>query len=376
MNDNLVHRALFSLPPIQPSAETALAVPELPPQRTVTGDREVDAMLWLRDLIRTGQPALIAKAKEAVSRIATPAKELEKRYTDHLKRTHPQHMFALLSAVGFAEPETLARLEKCALKNADDRHQAAARFGDMLFHDTPAEAFSDQVLDGVPATAGGWDLDKNQVDARFACHLEQSPATLTDCLHELEYWDQMYYLREAVQPESGEGSMAAQARKDYAFRCLGRIPPRTTTEAHAVLRYLQGRECMGWPETQDILMNLMTQQAGMDMPREIDGCMSATACDADHPSSREIASMEMIEPAAPASDDAGLQQWRAKLDPDLLRLRAQLLTPVMPPTGQDIVDVLEQLDALATICGEMNVCEFAIKVINGLTSIVDLDRLV
>ncbi|MFC0668924.1 hypothetical protein ACFSKY_07860 [Azotobacter chroococcum] len=43
--DNEQHRALFSLPPIRESAETLPAVPELPPQEVITGDKEVDAVL-------------------------------------------------------------------------------------------------------------------------------------------------------------------------------------------------------------------------------------------------------------------------------------------------------------------------------------------
>ena len=62
--DNEAHRALFSLPPIQPSKQTLPAVPELPPQRTVTGNKEVDAVLWLREVIGTGQAALIEKAMQ------------------------------------------------------------------------------------------------------------------------------------------------------------------------------------------------------------------------------------------------------------------------------------------------------------------------
>ena len=63
--DNPEHRALFSLPPIQDSSSTELAVPSLPPQEAVTGDHELDAVLWLRAVIQTGQMALIEKAMPA-----------------------------------------------------------------------------------------------------------------------------------------------------------------------------------------------------------------------------------------------------------------------------------------------------------------------
>ena len=78
--DNTRHRAMFTLPPLQSSGETLPAVQELPPQEVVTGDKEIDALLWLRLVIETGEPARIAQAKEAAGRITTPPGELEQRY--------------------------------------------------------------------------------------------------------------------------------------------------------------------------------------------------------------------------------------------------------------------------------------------------------
>ncbi|WP_415870045.1 hypothetical protein [Aeromonas caviae] len=78
--DNPRHRAMFTLPPIKPNGETLPAVQELPPQQAVTGDREVDALLWLRQVIETGEPARIEQAKQAAGQITTPLDELEKRY--------------------------------------------------------------------------------------------------------------------------------------------------------------------------------------------------------------------------------------------------------------------------------------------------------
>ncbi len=42
---NMTHRALFSLPPIKVSQQTALVVPELPPKQDVTSDKEIDSVL-------------------------------------------------------------------------------------------------------------------------------------------------------------------------------------------------------------------------------------------------------------------------------------------------------------------------------------------
>ena len=71
---------MFTLPPIGSSGERLPAVQDLPPQQVVTGDREIDALLWLRQVIETGEPTRIEQAREAAGRITTPSDELEKRY--------------------------------------------------------------------------------------------------------------------------------------------------------------------------------------------------------------------------------------------------------------------------------------------------------
>lgn len=259
MNDNLIHRALFSLPPIQSSAETALAVPELPPQHTVTGDKEVDAVIWLRQVIGTGQPALIAKAKKAAKKIKTPLEDLEKRYSAHLARTNGGHLFATLGAMGFAD---LDGWEKTSIEQAARRQEAHSRFGDALFENTAAESFAEATLAGVTVACDEFaidDLDKSDVDTRFDAAADQRPATLSDCLAELKFWIDLYWLRNAVDRDAMDFSPQAQARKDYAFRCLGRIPPRSTEEAHQVLQYLIDDHAMDWQESPGILRNLMTQ---------------------------------------------------------------------------------------------------------------------
>lgn len=78
--DNAKHRELFSLPPIRESEETLPSVPELPPQENVTGDREVDAALWLHQVINTGNAALIERAMEGAKKIKTPLPVLQQRY--------------------------------------------------------------------------------------------------------------------------------------------------------------------------------------------------------------------------------------------------------------------------------------------------------
>lgn len=253
ITSNPTHRALFSLPPIQASASTALAVPQMPAQKIVTGDAEIDAVLWLREVISTGNAELIAKAKEAASRITTPLTQIEKRYTDWIRRVSPGNFGALLAAFGFANLDGLA---KSSTEQALRRHEARARFGDHIFDDTPAEKFCIKTLKGMRMPKGGWSLDEEEVDRRFDAKPEQRPQTLTDCIFELEQWRQLYWLRHAVG-DCGDTHERVYARECYVFRMLSRIPPRDVDEAAEVFRYLTSNDGMDRAHTGAIILNLI-----------------------------------------------------------------------------------------------------------------------
>ncbi len=252
--DNEAHRALFSLPPIQPSKQTLPAVPELPPQRTVTGNKEVDAVLWLREVIGTGQAALIEKAMQGAKKIKTPLKEVEKRYQAWLMKENPGSLFAALSSFDFANLEGLA---KNSIKKAARQHEARSRFGDDLFADTPAESFCITALHRLKADRMDFYADAD-VDKRFQAHPELLPQTLTDCLRELAYWQDLYWLRNSVNSHASDGPREAYARSRFAFRCLGLIRPRGKTEAVSVLKYLtDDRDRLNDGDAEAILFNLL-----------------------------------------------------------------------------------------------------------------------
>lgn len=252
--DNEQHRALFTLPPISTSTETLPSVPELPPQEVVTGDKEVDAVLWLRSIISTGQAALIDRAMEGAKKIRTPLDVLEKRYRDHLVATNPGHPFAAMSSFGFADLDVLATR---AIERHRLRLEGAARFGDDLLADTAAELFCIEALCGLEATGQFGDFDKGQVAARFNAHRELLPHTLADCLYELDYWDHLYRLRNAVDRDASDGPPDATARDWFVFGLLAQIRPRDKTEALAVFRYLIASQRDDMAESEAILCNLI-----------------------------------------------------------------------------------------------------------------------
>ncbi len=252
--DNEQHRTMFTLPPISASTETLPSVPELPPQEVVTGDKEVDAVLWLRSIIGTGQAALIDRAMEGAKKIKTPLDVLEKRYTAHLVDSNPGHPFAAMSSFGFADLEALATR---AIERHRLRLEGNARFGDALLADTEAESFCIDALRGLEATGQLGDFDKSEVAARFNAHPELLPHTLADCLYELDYWDHLYRLRNAVDRDASDGPPDATARDWFVFGLLAQIRPRDKAEALAVFRYLIASQRDDMPESEAILINLI-----------------------------------------------------------------------------------------------------------------------
>lgn len=252
--DNEQHRAMFTLPPISASTETLPSVPELPPQEVVTGEKEVDAVLWLRSIISTGQSALIERAMEGAKKIKTPLDVLEKRYRDHLVATSPGHPFAAMSSFGFADLDALATR---AIEQHRLRLEGAARFGDALLADTEAESFCIDALRGLEATGHLGDFDKGQLAARFNAQPELLPHTLADCLYELDYWHQLYRLRNAVDIYASDGPPEATARDWFVFGLLAQIRPRNKAEALAVFRYLVASQRDDMRESEAILCNLI-----------------------------------------------------------------------------------------------------------------------
>jgi hypothetical protein len=252
--DNDQHRALFTLPPIKASAETLPSVPELPPQQSVTGDKEVDAVLWLRSIINTGQAALIERAMEAAKKIKTPHDVLEKRYRNHLTATNPGNLFAALSSFGFADLESLARK---SIEQHRLRLEGASRFGDALLAYTEPEAFCIEALCILERSGPLLDYDKDKAADRFNANPDLLPHTLADCLYELDYWRQLYWLRHAVDRDCADPAPEASSRDWFVFGLLAEIRPRDKAEALAVFRYLIASERDDLEESEAILCNLI-----------------------------------------------------------------------------------------------------------------------
>lgn len=257
MENNGAFRALFTLPPVQMSSGTALTVPETPAPKTVTGDRELDAILWLRDCIKTGHQTLIAPALEAFKRVKTPAKALEDRYCEWLRVTNANNPFAaIFGGYGFADLEALA---KSSIEKRARRDEAMARFGtkEELFKLTPAEDICKKALRGLKRSKDWGEYDAEAAAERFAKRPVLVPHTLADCLHQQNYWDSLYWLRNEIDMYASDADPAARAHDDYCFAMLAKIAPRSKDEALQVYQHLEEKDGLDRNETPDIMRNLI-----------------------------------------------------------------------------------------------------------------------
>lgn len=249
---NELHRQLFALPPLRRATSTGLVTPAMPKKSCVTGDREVDAVLWLREAIATGDAALIAQAREAAKRIKTPLSELEKRYTEHLCMTNPESPFAVLSSFGFADLDSLANR---SIKRRNLQVEAQSRFGNRIFDCLPSEAFCVSALEGIPQNKFGW-FDAPVAAPRFRLHPIEMPASLAECIRELAYWQSLYRLRNAMG--GGDELPEVSARQDFVFGLLAEISPRDRAEARSVLAFIYDNEREGDRAMRAILTNLIS----------------------------------------------------------------------------------------------------------------------
>lgn len=252
--DNMEHRQLFTLPPIAESQSTALAVPELPPKQAITGDAELDAIIWLQQVVSTGNPDLIEKAKLASAQIKTSTEALSKRYMQYLCKKHPgDTMRVAFASFGFGDLDSQA--EK-ALSRAICTREAVARFGSetACFNKTPAEQFVMAALEGI---------ESDELTKKVKAILDKppySPHTLSDCLYELAYWRDLWQLRSAVDWNLANcDNQEEWLRRDYVFWRMSQIRPQSKSEAQEVLSFMLAEELMDrGDDTEAVLFNLLS----------------------------------------------------------------------------------------------------------------------
>lgn len=255
MKNNRAFRAIFTLPPLRTSSATALTVPKMPEPKVVTGDSEVDAMLWLQQLVNIGDAVLIEHALRAARKLKSSPEDLRRRYQDILhSQSQGSAIVVALQTMNFGNLEAQA---KNATERLKKEHEALSRFGsvDALFDNTAAEAACIDALSGLATNDGSiLGYDEKKADARFSRKPALVPATIADCLHGMKFWKTLYWLRAPFG--YGDPASEGSAHDDFLFRQLAFVTPRSKAEALAALDCVENQD-FDRTEAPAILRNLV-----------------------------------------------------------------------------------------------------------------------
>lgn len=114
-----------------------------------------------------------------------------------------------------------------------------SRFGDQLFSNTDAENFCIGLLDGIEELEDEDDYKPASIVVeRFMSRPEVMPNTLSDCLHEIHYWRQLWWLRRSININQADNRPEASVRSRFIERLLCKIKPRNKAESTAVIEWI------------------------------------------------------------------------------------------------------------------------------------------
>ncbi|CUR85150.1 hypothetical protein JQ098_004142 [Salmonella enterica subsp. enterica serovar Typhimurium] len=257
--DNPEHRALFTIPEPKYSTELATIKP-LPPQQVITGHKQTDAYLWVLEVIKTGEPAHIAAAETALSRLMITPKEAQERYTRYLQQ-NGAGWTSVFSTMWLDNPQhfiSKARLqwEKAArVRGAFGSHEA-------VFEPVPAECLIESRYGSYREIYCDY---MQEGDGEFIyTDVLPAPYTLSDVVREYQYWDWLSQMRVAAHrelyPEDNPWENShLWHRENWLEKQLENIRPVSRGEALDVLKwYLESENFADMGRRQDgVYLNLI-----------------------------------------------------------------------------------------------------------------------
>ncbi|HII1671962.1 TPA: helix-turn-helix domain-containing protein [Salmonella enterica] len=278
--NNPEHKALFTIPTAEYS--TALAnIKPLPKQRKITGHKQTDAYLWILEVIRLNEPAHLDAAEAALEKITISPKEAEERYSRHLLATGVDPLRAAFGTFGMDNP---AR----AIQNARDSIKKAAAvratFGsyEAALDDVEAERLIKSSPNFIDDYLWGWTAAEKKsrgINGSRMIEIDDQrrelvdgyrdvlpePYTLSDVVHEFQYWDWLYQERICADRELGheygysDQHQSVCDRERYLEKLLSTIKPVTRAEAIDVCRWFLDSEKMEYMENNGaaVILNLV-----------------------------------------------------------------------------------------------------------------------
>ena len=257
--DNPAHKALFTIPEATHSTVVATTKP-LPPQREITGHKQTDAYLWVLEVIQTNEPAHLPAAEEALSKLQITPKEAQERYSQYLLKSGAAPFQIAFGTMSMDNPQGYIQRAKNAVTEASKVRSIFGSYEQAL-EDTPAEKLMlvGELAD-IYGPCWGWtkaekkercihghrvdEVNKKRQAASlgFAKQLPET-ATLSDVVREIEYWREIYWLRNCAAKELGDKYGDGERyhvndREEYLETKLAKIKPISRDEAIEVCKWL------------------------------------------------------------------------------------------------------------------------------------------
>lgn len=235
------HGKLFAIPEPKPTADSQeLEVPTLPDPQPVTGNREVDAWLWLKEVCKTTtNEAVLDLVEEAAGRLKSSMEELKRGYIQWFEK-QPENRSAFLLAMVDMEPAEINNYIDKARNRLQRYREALAQVGtvDAVIDQMPPERMLHETTsESVGPMDSIWDWGDDRLTQLFEHSI--NPISLTEVVSELEYWNWLGGIRRNLEATLGDywgdGDPLVSARTEYLERLLCRVAPSDNQETKRVL---------------------------------------------------------------------------------------------------------------------------------------------
>ncbi|WP_408673259.1 helix-turn-helix domain-containing protein [Xenorhabdus doucetiae] len=284
MMDNLAHKALFTIP--EPTYSTELAtVKPLPVQRKITGNKQVDAYLWVLEVIKTNEPAHLEAAEEALKKLKITPKAAQQKYSDYLMKSGAHAFQIAFGTMSMDNPQGYINRAKEQIRKAS---QVRGLFGsyEQALDDCEAERLMKSSRYYISDPCFGWTEEekrKGSISGSRVFEVDDlrkekggdftdvlpEPHTLSDIVRELQYWDWLYSVRDSAAKELGweygypQHDDAVYDRENYLEKQLTRIQAVNRQEAIDVCKWVlsEGRFDDRSDLTDRIILNLVGECA-------------------------------------------------------------------------------------------------------------------
>ncbi|WP_370688824.1 helix-turn-helix domain-containing protein [Xenorhabdus anantnagensis] len=283
MMDNTAHKTLFTIP--EPCYSTALAtVKPLPVQRKITGNKQVDAYLWVLAVIKTNEPAHLEAAEAALKKLKITPKEAQTKYADYLMKSGAhafQIAFGTLSMdnpQGYIDRAKEQISEAAKVRGTFESYEGALELTEpekLMLVGELAEIYEagyywneKELAEGCMRGDRVHETEKlRKATAKGFAEQLPEPHTLSDVVREFLYWDWLYQMRNVADKELNPGGYGDERyyvydREDYLEEKLVTLQAVNRQEAIDVCKWVLEEERFHDRELTDrIILNLVGECA-------------------------------------------------------------------------------------------------------------------